>query len=76
MAKKIECRDCGASLTHVVSNIKSPNEHRILFYTCSNCFEKEGISKTVVIIRRNIKAKDERIFNKLVLEFILAHVKK
>lgn len=76
MAKKIECRDCKKALTPVVSNIKSPNEHRILFYSCDECQKKDGIPKTVVIMRRPIKAKDERTFNNLVIEFILSHVKK
>ncbi len=73
---KLKCRDCDGKLTNVVSNIKSPNEHRILFYTCATCFKRDGIPKTVVIMRRNLKAKDEREFNRLVIEFILAHAKK
>ena len=72
---KLKCRDCGGKLTNIVSNIKSPNEHRILFYTCADCFKQDGITKTVVIMRRTFKTKDEREFNRLVIEFILAHAK-
>lgn len=74
--KKLECRDCHNKLTYVISNIKAPNNYRINFYTCKTCTEKDGVPKNVVIMRTDIKAKNERTFNKLVIEFILAHTKK
>jgi len=66
------CPICKARLSYVLSNIKSPNEHRIRFYSCKRCTEKEKKLVTIILIHRNVPEKN---YWKHIDTFVLAMAK-
>lgn len=63
------CTDCGTKLSFVISNIRSPNEHRVSFYYCKKC------ESDTIIIRKQLTGTAKRYEEKKI-QFILSHLKR